>query len=710
MLINKIQLHNYRLYKGTNQIGFNFLPERNVFLIFGDNGFGKTTFLHSLLWCLYGRLASDIEDSLKKEISNGGYSMLLQNNLNNSQRILLSDISTEVLYKIKKGGYTLESEYVKSYSQYFVEIEFSEVVIPSIPCSSLSVRRSYDVILDKEWVDIYIDGKPNELTNEIGPEIFINDFILNKDIARFFFFDSEQIVSLAETNSSSDRKRLSSAYNEVLGVRKYEDLRNALNNTRVRFRRRSNDVATRQKVDMLIDKRNFIDKELLDLQERVSGIDCDIKRLKISNDELQLQLLREGSSATNEEIAKLKLIQESCTKKDLEYKTLLKSFLEYAPIAIMGKLFAQTKHQADADHRSTSLISRVEERNNLLSDFTSDLLLMTRHLNIDNSTMVDIQEGLQKVLEKYKSESLDHAVLLDISEADYKELCSIYNYITSTYRSEFERLTDDYRKNRQILDRTSRKLSNIDSKEKDALISSIRLEKNKIEKEIITKENELHHLYSLIGEKKQSFATIQRQISELLKDIDLDDLDSKKDSLASQLCDELSSFLKLLKEEKKVSLERRIKIILNGLMHKGDFIGKVKVNINNEDMDIELYTPQGTLINKDSLSKGEQQLYASSLLKALVEESGIKFPVFIDSPLQKFDKSHASKIITDFYPSISSQVILFPLLYKELTIDELKLMKPLINKCFIIGNDVNSSHFKSISIDSLIDQSHVYPN
>jgi hypothetical protein len=35
------------------------------------------------------------------------------------------------------------------------------------------------------------------------------------------------------------------------------------------------------------------------------------------------------------------------------------------------------------------------------------------------------------------------------------------------------------------------------------------------------------------------------------------------------------------------------------------------------------------IIDKDSLSKGEQQLYATALLKALVDESGIKFPVFI---------------------------------------------------------------------------------
>ena len=63
------------------------------------------------------------------------------------------------------------------------------------------------------------------------------------------------------------------------------------------------------------------------------------------------------------------------------------------------------------------------------------------------------------------------------------------------------------------------------------------------------------------------------------------------------------------------------------------------------------------------------------LERALVEESGIQFPVFIDSPLQKFDKSHAYKIITEFYPTVSKQVILFPLLHKELTESELETMK-----------------------------------
>lgn len=139
-------------------------------------------------------------------------------------------------------------------------------------------------------------------------------------------------------------------------------------------------------------------------------------------------------------------------------------------------------------------------------------------------------------------------------------------------------------------------------------------------------------------------------------------------------------------------------------MHKEDFIGKVEVKVEGDDMDISLYSVDGIEIQKDSLSKGEQQLYATSILKALVDESGIQFPVFIDSPLQKFDKSHATKIITEFYPQISKQVVLFPLLYKELTEDEYEVMKPLVNSTFLIKNDITHSYLEEVNVDSFIEE------
>lgn len=259
MIIKSITLNNYRLYKGNNTLSFSLSDKKNIILISGDNGFGKTTFLHSLIWCLYGKLMTEVEVEVRKDINSNGYNSFLRSNMNNevlskSERV----IDDEIRQSIKKKGYTPEFEYLKDLTTYSVSIEFSEVIIPSLPCTSIKISRSYDIIQDKEYVNILVDGVQNELANEIGPDIFINDFILNKDIARFFFFDSEQIVALAETGSISERRKLCSAYNEVLGVRKYEDLKKNLENVRLRFRRKSSDTEGREKLQKLLDKQETL--------------------------------------------------------------------------------------------------------------------------------------------------------------------------------------------------------------------------------------------------------------------------------------------------------------------------------------------------------------------------------------------------------------------------------------------------------------------
>jgi DNA sulfur modification protein DndD len=104
-----------------------------------------------------------------------------------------------------------------------------------------------------------------------------------------------------------------------------------------------------------------------------------------------------------------------------------------------------------------------------------------------------------------------------------------------------------------------------------------------------------------------------------------------------------------------------------------------------------LYGSSDKEIDKSVLSMGERQLYASALLSSLVSESEIDFPVFIDSPMQKFDKQHAENIIKNFYPNVSKQVIIYPLLYKELTEEEYKLLEPKVCKTFLINNTTTDS-------------------
>ena len=671
-------------------------------MISGENDFGKTTFLHSLIWCLYGRLITEVEAEVRKDIANNGYNAFLKGNLNNNARARFEAMGDNDKEQIRRRGYTPENEHLKSMTTYFVAIDFADVVIPSLPCTSLKVIRSYDMVTEKESVDILIDGVKNELTAEIGSEVFINDFILNKDIARFFFFDSEQIVALAETNTSAERKRLCSAYNEVLGVRKYEELKRNLENVRLRFRKKSSDVESRERLIALLDKQDKLKKEIEEVKQRTSDCEKDLYSLRAEDESIQLQLMREGNNTTTLEIQRVESVIASAKQKDEEYKKKLKTFIDFAPFAISGKLFQETRDQLEHNFKLNEDKNLQLSKNLVVSDITSDLLLMLSKVAIPQETSFALQQEIQSILDKYKGDVSEEQTLLPLQEHDYEEFMAVYNNVTTTYKAEFEHLADDYRKNKQILERNSRRLSNINSKESDELIKNIRSKKNDIEHLISEKDKEIRLTHETLGTLTQELATVSKQVSELSKKVSLDDSDAKKDKVAELLISELSTFLVSLKQEKKFSLERRIKGVLNNLMHKEDFIGRVEVIINGEDMDIELYTVDDKLINKDSLSKGEQQLYATSILKALVDESGIQFPVFIDSPLQKFDKSHSTKIITEFYPQISKQVVLFPLLYKELTADEYEVMKPLVNATYLIKNDTTHSYFEKVKIDNFI--------
>lgn len=703
MKIKSIELNNYRLYKGKNKVFFPNGNNKNLYLILGENGFGKTTFLHSLLWCLYGRLMADIDETFRKEMSNGGYNTTLISNLNEiCRRKIDTEVGLTEISSIKKKGYSVETEFIKEFSCYSVSLEFTDVHIPSIPSQSLKITRTYDVILNQEDVEILIDGVRSELTSEIGNEIFINDFILNKDIARFFFFDSEKIVTLAETNTIDEKRKLCSAYNEVLGVKKYEDLKRNLENMRLRFRRKSDDVENRNLLNELLSKQKLLNETYAEQEMQSVAFNNQILILKKEDEKLQIQLLREGNSNSLEELTRQEKLLSTVKEKDINYKQQLKQFLEFAPFAISGKLLLQTKMQLENDFEIIQSQNDLRNQNFLLSNILAEMNDLFKDISLSEKNKKKLVDSFHTIIAKYQSHTSNGIPLLNINKDDFDEFASVYSNIISTYRIEFEHLTDDYRKNKQVLERTARNISNMHNKENDGIIKHIRKKKNESERKIAEMELKIRNLYEKIGATNRELDTVNKKIAELSKKVNLDDSDAKKDKVAEQLIDELNAFLVTLKNEKKSALETRIKTTMNKLMHKTDFIGKIDVIVDNDLIDINLYSKDNIPIKKEALSKGEQQLYATSLLKSLVEESGIQFPVFIDSPLQKFDKSHANKIITEFYPTVSKQVVLFPLLHKELTESELEVMKPYVNSAYLLKNKNSQSHIEQVEIDNLM--------
>lgn len=701
MIIQRITLNNYRLYEGVNTISFKYDTERNVHLICGENGFGKTTFLHSLLWCLFGRFAGDVPASGQDNSTN--YVSSLKNNLNiNAAKRYEAAVTPEIVNGIKKIGYVVEYENIKKDSIYSVSIRFADLAIPGISCRTIDVIRSYDAIRQKEQVEIMIDGSRNELTEEIGPDVFINDFILNRDIARLFFFDSEEVVELAETSTISEKRRLSRAYEEVLGIRKYEDLKANLEGLRMRYRKKSKDLGLREQLEKLLKQKEEAETEAQEIEQRIGSLNELLSTYREEDSQLQSQLSREGSNVKSEEMQKLNLVIETCKKNDIDMKNRLSQFLDYAPFAIAGKVFAQGYELAKIDHETLCSNNASANQNQILDLISDDFLNLLSSLPVDAANKTQAQSKLEGIIAKYRSTKSDQEVQMMISDEDYAEIESVFNSIKTTYRIEFSTLAEAYKKNKVALERTSRRLANMYSKENDEVIKKLRAQKNEMEAKIQKTDLQIRSMHERTGESNIKLATLEKQIKDLSKRVSVDDADEKKDALANQLIAELDSFLFSLKQNKKSSLERRIKTTLNTLMHKEDFIGHVEVVLDSDAMDILLYSPNNDVIDKDTLSKGEKQLYATSLLKSLVDESGIQFPVFIDSPLQKFDKSHSSKIISEFYPSISRQVVLFPLLHKELTKPELEMLLPHIGSATIITNDTTRSGFKSANAGTLL--------
>jgi len=197
MLIDTIKLRNFRVYQGEHTVTLSVNPEHNVTVISGQNGFGKTTLLSSLVWGLYGKLMADVDERYRKEIyESGGYKKYAAKLMS---RPALSDAEVEfdlLKKKLVNTADILEREQltreIKDIYSFSVTIHFRDIYIPHLSCTSLIVKRSYNLKTEDEDIQILIDGRVNELTKTIGQEIFINDFILPKEIAKFFFFDAEK--------------------------------------------------------------------------------------------------------------------------------------------------------------------------------------------------------------------------------------------------------------------------------------------------------------------------------------------------------------------------------------------------------------------------------------------------------------------------------------------------------------------------------------
>lgn len=696
MIIKEIEFNNFRIYKGKNRICLTPEDGKNIIVVSGNNGFGKTTFLMALVWCLYGKQMEKVDELYKREISEkGGYGRYIGNSLN---------------YQAEKEGET----------RFSVSVTFSDVVIPDTACTEITITRSYDNAtgVDEE-LDILIDGRSNDLF--VGSkeeklkeeEIFIRDYILPIEIAKFFFFDAEKIVSFAQINTPEQRHELSRAYSQVLGIQKYDDLKNELERIQDDYRKDSAKPQDRVAFNNLLSSIKNDENEIRYIDECISRNGEDIMIAQHDSNELQEKLVREGDLMSLDKLNELREKAEGLRTALQSYEIQLKDLYNLIPFALAGNLVSEVNHQLEeeAAYKKNKLQQAdvKDQTENILNDLEQAKKSFNQHIDIRIRDFYENQ--IRTLVKKYFYHDVDlnrfehFSLLHDFSEMEINSFKDLVFKIKNS-KSLFDKLNNEYSKAKAELFSIEKKIREAEKHAENDYVQELRRKKERIDERIMQlmndnadKRSRKHLLFDqIVANKKQK--------DSLSKKIEVANKNKKVDTVAGKLIYKIQKFLISFKEQKKNALEQKLMEKLRLYLHKDNLVKNVIVDItgNGDDVDINLYDFDNRKIDKGNLSMGERQMFASALLGALVEETEIDFPVFIDSPMQKFDASHTRNVLTKFYPKVSKQVVLFPLLMKEMTENEYEMISPLVGKAYLIENSDKGSSFTEVEAEKLFDK------
>lgn len=696
MTIREIELNNFRIYKGKNKINLSPDGDRNLIIVSGNNGFGKTTFLMSLVWCLYGKNMGKVDELYRKEIDEkGGYSKYIGNSLN---------------FEAQKNGET----------KFSVAVTFTDVEIPDTPCTEITIVRSYDSATNyDDELEILIDGRKNDLftgsKEEIAKEeeIFIRDYILPIEIAKFFFFDAEKIVSFAQINTPEQRKDLSLAYSQVLGIQKYEDLKSELIRIQDDYRKASAKPQEKLEFEGLISAIKIKEESIQNLIDEIDNLEDDRVIKRHESAELQSQLIREGDLMSIDELDRLNNRKTDLNTALRETEDGLKDFYSLIPFGLSGGIMAELLSQLESEKAYKQNILQLEGINDKTDIILGDIEEARKDITfrIDYKTREFYETQIKQLIKKHFYNGFDDSkfenfsTLHDFSQGQIEDFTRLIVKVKDS-KSSFELLFNKYSKLKAELFSIEKRIREAEKKAESDYVQKLRARKEKLDREIDSIGEE-------IGEKRKEIESINEQViahkkqKEILsKKIDVADQNRAVDNEATRLIHKIQKFLIRFKDEKKKALAKKLETKLQSYLHKTNLVQKVIVDINGngDDVDISLYDYDDKKIDNSILSMGERQMFASALLSALVDETEIEFPVFIDSPMQKFDPLHTKNVLTKFYPNVSKQVILFPLLKKELTEDEYRYIEPIVSKSYLISNEKGGSHFVEVKPENLFEE------
>ena len=604
MIINRLTMHNFGVYAGTNI--FEFTHKKPIVLIGGMNGRGKTTFLEAILLSLYGA-----NSAAYKESKYNSYNQYLRSYVNRS--------------------HWSQSSYV--------ELEF---VLNESTNDTYVVRREWDALskITKEKICVQQNGIYSEFLTK-NWAMFVES-ILPSALSSFYFFDGEKIAELAVAKTDVQMKE---SIRSMLGITILEVLKKDLGRTirRINKKGKSNDPSS--KLDGLREERDQAISKLEQIDESVRLAAEKVETIQDELEELHKRYELQGGAVLEQ---RQKLIQKRAaiqTEITQNAESLIGMAATELPMVLVRDLISQIKLQAEDEHNDFIMQQALEQMDAYLSDFAGE------HPDSTGASRAFV-DFVRKQIEKNATHQIyemsDHA-LFQINELVESTLQESIDHTKTVFSNKIAL-------KRQLDEVDSYLTLDINENELAAIYDQIKTNEAKL----IEAQVELNQLQQ---ERSSVNAVVIAKTAEYNRDVEtyLQKIELQEDSdrllkysnMALRMVD---AYALELQKRKTGTLGKTITECYKKLANKKNLIQEIVMDA--ETLDLQYLDEKGDTVSKESLSAGEKQLMVIAILWALALCSKKKLPVIIDTPLSRLDSQHRASIISTYFPNASDQTII----------------------------------------------------
>ncbi|MCG9684859.1 DNA sulfur modification protein DndD [Vibrio sp. Isolate23] len=619
MLITKLTLNNFRVFRGVHEIDLRPAParlskngpiegtERPIILFGGLNGAGKTSILTAVRLALFGR------QSFSQVLSNGEY----------------VDALSELIHKgVGHGGVQDNAS---------IELEFKY--------SQNGEENTYKVIRGwkrgkKDNLCLEKDGVQIPELNYEQCQGFLNELIPT-GIADLFFFDGEKIAELAEDESGSVLK---TAVRRLLGLDVIAKLKSDLNIFLKKQGSSALSQSLKEEMDSLDEQRISHERNAEKLRGEADIVDAQIEL--VSHDILSLEnkLSQNGGAwAKTREDEQQKV--DSLLKEKVELEKQIRMEMETSlPFALAPNALQSLQTQIKQEQQ----IKKKQNFGNELDSFLETL--RSKYPSFDTEMA---QNAIADSFKAHVGEFDSAELLLDISDRQANTIDYQLSNLSKESFSRFDEARVRLQKVEEEIDNASNNIARAPEQEQvQELFADVRALDKKKEKLII-------EYHALLEEAKRELRQALETARQIQKLHDKNKDQSNKEQSISNAQNSillLEKFGEQLTKARVNQLENEFVQSYKKLARKEDL--QLSASINPATFDVELMDEHGIKINRKAMSAGEKQIYAISILEALGRTSGRKLPIIIDTPLGRLDSHHRDKLVENYFPTASHQVVI----------------------------------------------------